>query len=324
MEISAPRSGTDDTFDGRTAPGPETPVTVAVVGVGALGLPMARRLAHAGFDVTGIEPFIENRRRAEESGIQCVEEIAAADNHDVVLVLVATGQQVKDVVEQAIRRPTGVHGETWIVVSTIGPKDARTAYDALTRAGAVVVDAPVTGGVPGAERGQLRFFAAGPQAVVDAHERLWSVLGTVLYVGEQVGDGQSMKLVNQLCSSTHLVVAAEAVALAQSLGLDPLKAVELISGGSGASWFFDDRGARMAAGTDEVLTRLAILAKDSALVEAQAAEAGASVPMLQAARRQYLKAHGMDLLESDDSQIVRTYITPSPATVGSASSSSAK
>jgi 3-hydroxyisobutyrate dehydrogenase len=132
----------------------------------------------------------------------------------------------------------------------------------------------------------------------------------VAVVGDLPGEGQATKLVNQLCSSIHLVAAAEAIALATHFGLDPVKTVGVIGGGSGASWFLDERGPRMAhlESVPEVLTRLAILAKDNALVDEEADARGAYVPLLKAAKQQYLRAAELGLLEEDDSQIVKTYL----------------
>jgi 3-hydroxyisobutyrate dehydrogenase len=117
-------------------------------------------------------------------------------------------------------------------------------------------------------------------------------------------------MVNQLCSSVHLAVAAEAIALAAKLGLNPATTVGALSGGSGASPLFDDRGPRMAQLDIEhsVLTRLAILAKDNSLVQQQADAHGALVPLLEAAGRQYERAAELGLLDADDSQIIRTYL----------------
>ena len=227
-----------------------------------------------------------------------------------MIVLVATGQQLLEVAKSAMAQQTDLVSETWVLTSTVGPADAAEAGRLLGEAGARVLDAPVTGGVPGADSGQLRFLAAGGTDVIDALRPVLSTLGEVISVGERIGDGQAMKITNQLCSSAHLVVAAEAVAFARSLGLDPARAVEVISGGSGASWFLDDRGPRMARGAETADTRLAILAKDSELVAGEADRTGAFVPMLRAARERYELAGQLGLLEEDDSQIVRTYTEP--------------
>ena len=280
-----------------------------MVGIGAIGFPIARRFVRAAYDVVAVEPASGGRARAAQEGIACVPSIADAGGRDVVVVLVATGEQLLDVVRAATGARAELDGETWVMVSTVGPADAREAARRLRDAGAGVVDAPVTGGVSGAEAGRLRFLAAGAPAAMAATRDVLAELGEVLTVGADPGDGQAMKIVNQLCSSTHLVVAAEAVAFAASLGLDPKRAVEVIGGGSGSSWYLDDRGPWMAdRAAPPALTRLAILAKDNALVAAEAERQGAFVPMLQAAREQYRRATEMGLLEADDSQIVQTYL----------------
>jgi 3-hydroxyisobutyrate dehydrogenase len=283
--------------------------TVTVLGFGAMGNPMTRLLRAAGHTVLAVDPNPEARERAESEGIPAFPDIGTTPASEVVLVLVATGDQVLDAARNGVER-TGIADETWILSSTVGPDAAREAAALLTEAGAGVVDAPVTGGVPGAEAGTLRFLTAGTPRALDAVSHVLPLLGTTVVVGERPGDGQATKLVNQLCSSIHLAAAAEAIALATRLGLDPVRTVEVMSGGSGASWFFDDRGPRMARlGEDQtVLTRLAILAKDNSLTEQQADSHQAHVPLLKAAKAQYLRAAELGLLDADDSAIIRTYL----------------
>jgi 3-hydroxyisobutyrate dehydrogenase len=283
--------------------------TITVIGFGAMGTPMAKRLAAAGYGVVVVDPQSGARARAQDDGLRSFEDIASAPESDVVVVLVATGQQLLDTVKSgtAHRR---VENETWVLCSTVGPQAAREAARHLIEAGAPVVDAPVLGGVPGAERGTLRFLTAGAPDAVDALRGVLSVLGDVAVISDRPGDGQATKIVNQLCSSVHLAAAAEAIALSTRFGLDPVKTVRAIRGSSGASWFFDDRGPRMAELDVEppVLTRLAILAKDNGLVDQEAEAHGAHVPLLRAAKQQYGRAAELGLLEADDSQIIRTYL----------------
>jgi 3-hydroxyisobutyrate dehydrogenase len=283
--------------------------TVAVVGFGAMGTRMASRLVGAGCGVIAVDPSPQARARAEVLGISGHDDMSSLPTCDLVIVLVATGAQLLDTVKSGSTH-RDVRGETWMICSTVGPQVAREASAALADAGATVLDAPVTGGVVGAENGTLRFLIAGaPEAIRHTSEVL-AVLGTLCAVGEQPGDGQATKIVNQLCSSVHLAVAAEAVALAIRLGLDPVTTVGVLSGGSGASPLFDDRGPRMARpdGCHAVLTRLAILAKDNDLVEQEADAHGAHVPLLKAAKQQYQLAAELGLLDADDSQIIRTYL----------------
>ncbi len=284
------------------------PSSLIVIGFGALGAPISRRLDARGHSVTVVDRSDDACRRAATSGLTTFTDIALTPKAEVVVVLVANGQQLLETARAAVGR--GVAGETWIICSTVGPSAAREAATLLADAGAGVVDAPVTGGVPGAERGTLRLMAAGPAPLLDRWADPLSVLGSVEIVSERIGDGQATKLVNQLCSSVHLVVAAEAIAFAIGLGLDPARTADLVAGGAGSSWQLEDRRERMADidTSPAVATRLAILAKDSGLVADHAAEIGAPTPLLTAARSQYLRAAAMELLEADDSQIIRTYL----------------
>lgn len=283
--------------------------TVAVVGFGAMGTRMGVRLVQHGYGVVAVDPSDSARRRAEELGISGHRDLSTVSSRDYVIALVATGDQLRDTVRAGtVGRDAA--GETWVLCSTVGPHAAREASAALLGAGAFVLDAPVTGGVVGAQNGTLRFLLAGASESIARSTDMLAVLGTLCPVGDNPGDGQSTKLVNQLCSSVHLAVAAEAVALAMRLGLDPTVTVDVLSGGSGASPLFDDRGPRMTQldGDVEVLTRLAILAKDNGLVEREALAYGAHVPLLRAAKQQYQLAAELGLLDSDDSQIIRTYL----------------
>jgi 3-hydroxyisobutyrate dehydrogenase len=285
-----------------------SPSSIIVIGFGALGAPISRRLDARDHSVTVVDRSDDACRRATASGLTTFTDIALTSTAEIVIVLVANARQLLDTARAAVGR--GVAGETWIICSTVGPSAALEAATLLADAGADVIDAPVTGGVPGAERGTLRLMAAGPAPLIERWAEPLSVLGSVEVVSERIGDGQATKLVNQLCSSVHLVVAAEAIAFAIGLGLDPARTADLISGGAGSSWQLEDRRNRMAdtAVTPAVATRLAILAKDSGLVAEHAAEIGASTPLLTAARGRYLRAAEMDLFEADDSQIIRTYL----------------
>src|SRR3954469_510367 len=165
--------------------------TVAVVGLGVMGLPMARRLLAAGRDVVAVDSDSRARAGAREHGMRSSAEI---DGSQVVLVLVATGTQLLDVAESRTARGRA-EGETWVICSTVGPRAAVAAAQILGAAGAGVIDAPVTGGVPAAEQGPLRFLAAGEPAAIQALDDVFSALGEVTRVGDRVGQGQATKLV---------------------------------------------------------------------------------------------------------------------------------
>jgi len=284
-----------------------TPSPVVFVGLGAIGTPMSQRIAAAGFAVTGVDPFEAARERSAAAGIPAVASIAEAPADGDVVVMVATPDQLDELVAQATSAGVA-SGRTWVVMSTVGPDAVRRAGEQLTAAGARVVDAPVTGGVARATTGELIIFASGAETDLAATADLLRPLGTARIVGTDLGQGQAIKVVNQHLCSVHIVAAAEALALGEALGLDKADVLDLVGGGAAGSWMLSDRGPRMLQGADaEVTSTIGIFVKDSGLVADAAAGVGAEVPVLAAARERYLLAASAGLERRDDSSVIETY-----------------
>lgn len=275
------------------------------VGIGAIGLPMAIQLHRAGYGVTGIDPAVGARERAASAGLTGAARITDAARSDAVIVMVATPEHLATLVDQA---GDTVRGQTWVIMSTVGPDVIQSQSGRLIAAGARVVDAPVTGGVARAQTGELVIFASGEAAAVHDVMPILEALGTVRVVGDRVGTGQSVKIVNQHLCSIHIVAAAEALSLADSLGLDRASALDLVSGGAAGSWMLSDRGPRMLGDTDvPVMSTINIFVKDSGLVASAAVASGAQVPLLKAAEERYHLAAGAGLGVRDDSRVIETY-----------------
>ena len=275
------------------------------VGIGAIGLPMAIQLHRAGYGVTGIDPAVGARERAASAGLTGAARITDAARSDAVIVMVATPEHLATLVDQA---GDTVRGQTWVIMSTVGPDVIQSQSGRLIAAGARVVDAPVTGGVARAQTGELVIFASGEAAAVHDVMPILEALGTVRVVGDRVGTGQSVKIVNQHLCSIHIVAAAEALSLADSLGLDRASALDLVSGGAAGSWMLSDRGLRMLGDTDvPVMSTINIYVKDSGLVASAAVASGAQVPLLKAAEERYHLAADAGLGVRDDSRVIETY-----------------
>ncbi|HKH08103.1 MAG TPA: NAD(P)-dependent oxidoreductase [Agromyces sp.] len=286
---------------------------IAFVGIGAIGLPMAVALQEAGAAVTGVDPFPTAHERAAAAGVRAVGSLADTAA-DVVIVMVATPEQLAELVATALEAAS-VADQTWVVMSTVGPAAVIEQGELLRRAGARVVDAPVTGGVARARTGELTIFLSGEPADTTRAAAVLAPLGTVKTVGAALGDGQAIKIVNQHLCAVHIAAAAEALALAGSLGLDPAQVLPLVESGAAASWMLSDRGPRMLGDTDvEVASQVDIFVKDSGLVADAARTAGAETPVLDAARGRYLAAAAAGLGTRDDSRVIETY-THAPALV---------
>ena len=278
---------------------------VTFIGVGAIGLPMALQIKAAGHAVTGVDVSDAVLALAMAQGIETVREFAEAQPADAVVVMVATPDQLAMLVE---RVGTAAQGMLWIIMSTVGPQSVREQGEALQRAGARVVDAPVTGGVARAKTAELVIFAAGLPVDVASAMPLLEAMGTGRMTGERLGDGQSIKVVNQHLCSVHIAAAAEALILARLLGLDPAVVLGLVQGGAAGSWMLSDRGPRMVAGTDvEVTSTVSIFVKDSGLVKAAGETCGAQRPRLLIAHDRFCSAAEQGLAARDDSRVIETW-----------------
>ena len=285
---------------------------IGFIGIGAIGYPMAERLLPH-HDVT---VFDLNRERVAELATQGARTAATAAEatreSEVTIVMVATPEQL----EAALFADDGVAaaaraGTTILIMSSVGVAAATAANDRLRTNGIIVVDAPVTGGVVRARSGELTILLGGSPAEIDAVRPVLECLGTRLAIcGPSVGDGQAVKLVNQLLCSVHLAVAGEALSLAEALGLDPAAVLEIVGSGAAASFMLNDRGPRMLEEQPAVLSAIDIFVKDSRLVQDAARASRASTPILDAAAARFELAQTAGLGRSDDSAVLHTYRHP--------------
>lgn len=284
------------------------PHRITFIGIGAIGLPMAEQLHKAGFDVTGVDPFPDQRTKAAARGLRAEPAPVSATDADVVVCMVATPEQLRSAVlgvDGVLRKMRD--GSVLVVMSTVGPAAVREVADAAPPA-VRVLDVPVTGGVARAVTGRLNLFTAGDPAAVEEIRPALEALGTIIDCGPEAGQGQAFKAVNQLLCSVHIVAAAEALALAERLGLDPAKVLPAIAGGAGGSWMLSDRGPRMLQGLDaEVTSTIGIFVKDSTLVRDLADDLGFDAPMIAATQAKFLAARDSGWNTKDDSQVIQTY-----------------
>jgi 3-hydroxyisobutyrate dehydrogenase len=281
---------------------------VGWLGLGAMGAPMAACLARAGHDVHGYDVAAGRAAAVAGEGVQPASSIGAAvGDADVAAVMVATPGQLDEVLfgpGGASRTLRG--GGVILIMTTAGPEAVTPAASRLAAQGIAVVDAPVSGGVARAAAGDLLIMVSGPASAVARVRPLLDVLArSAPVVGSQPGDGQRMKLVNQLLCGVHIAAAAEALAFAEALGLAAADCWQVLRDGAAASFMLEDRGARMIAGQfEQVRSALDIFVKDMGLVTAAAAQAGAPVPLATAARGLYQRGHALGLGRRDDSALI--------------------
>ncbi|POX66255.1 oxidoreductase [Microbacterium sp. Ru50] len=285
--------------------------SVAVLGLGAMGLPMAERLAET-FTVRGFDIAPARLGLAAESGIAPAGSAAeAATGAQVVLVAVRDSAQLADVLfGDAGIADSLAEGAVVVLTSTVGTEGVADVAVSLAQRGIGLVDAPLSGGPARAREGDLLIVVgAHPAALAVARPVLEVLASTLTIVGERAGDGQALKTVNQLLCGVHIAAAAEALALADRLGLDLDRTLEALQAGAAASFMLGNRGPRMLQAWDdegaEVLSRLDIFVKDMGIVGAATRRAGLPAPLAAAAEQSYLLAQAQGLGESDDSSVIR-------------------
>ncbi|MEO3795494.1 NAD(P)-dependent oxidoreductase [Nonomuraea sp. B10E15] len=281
---------------------------IAVLGLGAMGMPMATRL-HQAFPVTVFD--VNDTRKAclvAEGATDAPSPAEAAAGADVVLLAVRDQRHVEQALFGDGGAATGLRpGSLVILTSTVGPQTARDVAGRLARDDIALVDAPISGGPARAGTGDLLIVVgASEEAFLHARPVLDQLASTLIRIGSAPGDGQALKAINQLLAGVHIAAAAEAVALARGLGLDLEAVLQATTSGAAASFMLADRGPRMIDyGEDDapVRSRLDIFVKDLAIVADLAAATRVPIPVAAAAQQLFLLGERSGLGAADDSSL---------------------
>lgn len=206
------------------------------IGLGTMGGAMARRLVDAGYDLTVLDTRPETVKTLTDLGAHTAPNAAALVGAvDAVFLSLPT----PDVVEKVVMGPDGVAagaGQAIVIdLSTTGSQVEERIAKALAASGKTLIDCPISGGAAGAKAGTLALMAAGPKAAVDALGPALAVFGKCFHVGDTPGQGQILKVINNLMSTAALTITSEALVLGVKAGLDPDKMLEAINVSSGCN-----------------------------------------------------------------------------------------
>ena len=280
---------------------------IGLVGIGNMGLPMALRLLEAGHEVAVRDIDPARVAQAEAAGAVAAGAPSALADRGLVIVAVVDGAQTRDVLFGAggLAGALAV-GATVMLCPTIAPADVQACAAALTGRAIGCIDAPMSGGPQRARDGTMSLMVACSDPLFARWQPLLVTLASRLFrVGTAPGDGARTKLVNNLLAAINLAGAAEALALAQRIGLDPAATLAVIEASSGQSWIGSDRLRRALAGDETPRACMGLLAKDSKLALAAARDSGAVLPLGEAAAAQFAAAIGAGLAAADDSALWR-------------------
>lgn len=209
--------------------------TIAFLGLGNMGGPMAANLVAAGHAVRGFDPVTASRQAAEAKGANTFDSGAeAVADADVVITSLPNGDIVKRCYTEVL--PAAKAGALFVDTSTISVDDARKINADATAAGFEQIDAPVSGGIKGATAGTLAFMVGGSEeAVAAARPILDPMAGKVIHCGAS-GAGQAAKLCNNMVLAVQQIAIGEAFVLAENLGLSAQSLFDVITGATGNCW----------------------------------------------------------------------------------------
>ncbi len=282
-------------------------VRVGFCGMGTMGAAMAANLVRAGL------PLKVWNRTAGKAGLPVSlgateaatpRDLAAAS--DIVVLCVSDTPDVEAVLFGADGAAAGLaQGCLVIDCSTIAPAATRSFAERLATQGVAMVDAPVSGGSEGAQKGTLTIMVGGETADVERARPVLAAMGTAITHMGPVGAGQSTKAVNQVILAGTYLGVAEGMVLAIKSGLDPEKVVAALSGGAARSWVLENRSGRMIADDYPLGFRIALHLKDLTIALEQARAVGAALPVAAMASQieagLVAKGHGDD----DNSALAR-------------------
>ncbi len=228
----------------------------------------------------------------------------------MIIVMTVDADQAENVLFTAGGLAASAPDAIIAVMATCAPGRVAAMAERVTAAGRRFIDAPVSGGVAGAQAGTLTIMAAAAAPVFAAAETTLRILGSSLYhLGETPGQGAAMKIVNQLLCGVHIAVAAEGLAFAERQGIDPVQALQLLSGSAASSWMLKNRGPRMVDCDPTVTSAVDIFVKDLGLVLDAGRTAKMGLPLAALAHQQFMTASGLGLGTRDDSQVIEAYRT---------------
>jgi len=283
---------------------------VGVIGLGSMGIGVARTLLKKGFEVHAYDVRPEvSKAFADEGGVAGASPAAVGRHAEIVIILVVNADQTSDVLfGRDGAAGTLAEGSVVVASSTVAPEFATDLGERLRAKSILMIDAPVSGGAARAAKGELSIMASGTS---DAFKRADAVLGAiaakVYRLGETPGMGSKVKMINQLLAGVHIAAAAEAMALGIRTGADPQVLYDVISNSAGSSWMFQNRVPHIIAGDYTPLSAVNIFVKDLGIVLDSAKKMTFPLPLTAAAHQMFLGAAGAGLGYEDDSAVVKVY-----------------
>ncbi|MGR9116577.1 MAG: NAD(P)-dependent oxidoreductase [Gammaproteobacteria bacterium] len=283
---------------------------VGMIGLGAMGIGMARNIARKGY-LAAVYNRTEAKARvlADELGVTAYSDptqLAAAV--EVILICVSADRDVLEVVRAVANgvKPGGIV----VDMSTVSSETAGQAVALLAEKQVAFLDAPVSGGVEGAKNGTLAMMVGGAEEVLEQVRPILEAMSKrIMYMGP-TGSGQATKAVNQIMAAGINQAVTEALAFGQAQGLSMDKVIEVISGGAAGNWFLEHRGMTMTEGTFIPGFKLALHHKDLKICQDMAKRIGMTTPLTDETVSDYEQLMGKGFGDEDISALYRLKYAP--------------
>lgn len=282
---------------------------VGFIGLGIMGAPMASNLIKAGFELAVHDCVRERTASLEALGARAADSPAElAPLADVFITMLPDTPQVEAVLfGEAGLAGALSPGSVVIDMSTISPRATIEFARRLGERQVQMLDAPVSGGEPGARQGRLSIMVGGRREVYERCLPLFQVMGSkIVYTGPN-GHGQKTKLVNQVVGSLNLLAAVEGIRLARAAGLDLGLTLEAVGGGAAGSWMWSNLGPKMAARDYAPGFMIKLHAKDLRLASELLAELGLDAPGTELCHELFERAVAEGLGELGNQGLIRLW-----------------
>ena len=277
---------------------------VGFIGLGNMGWPMMARLLAAKFPVVAFDMREDVVAKAVALGARRADSVhEVAERVETVLASLPTPQVSEAVVAELA---TGSKLRRFVDLSTVGGAAARRNHAVLAARGVAALDSPVSGGVHGAAAGTLAVMVSGPRAEFDLLSSVFDVLGRAIFVSEQPGAAQTMKLINNLMAATTLAATAEVMVMGVKAGLDADVMIDVLNAGSGGTHASRDKFPRaVLPRTFDYGFATGLMAKDVRLYLDEAASLGMPVEMAQTVQRIWEETLRTEGAESDFTSVIK-------------------
>ena len=291
----------------------QTPLSVGVIGLGAMGLGMASSLRRAGHHVSVCDVRLEAAEAfAKNGGTACKTPSELAQVADIIVSVVVNADQTEQILfGEHGAAPHMKPGTLFIMCSTVAPSWSVALEKRLNDLGFLYLDAPISGGAAKAASGEMTMMTSGQAAAyAKAGNTLESMAAKVYKLGDRAGYGSKVKIINQLLAGVHIAAAAEAMALGLREGVEADALYEVITNSAGNSWMFENRMAHVLKGDYTPLSAVDIFVKDLGLVLDTARATKFPLPLSATAHQMFMQASSAGHGREDDAAAVSyTHLT---------------